>query len=320
MSVDRGTERIVRSWLEDGVTALPDRVLDAVLDDLPATPQRRPRTARRFFMSNPAVRYAAIAAAIVAVAVIGVSLLGTPRTGSPPSATPTPTASGTPVPAPTDSVASGPLKPGTYTIYGIGGTIDNVRFTVPAGWDWVDGWYLQKGGIYAPSGAGISFTTGDAQVYTDPCHWSGAGPNPPTRGTAASLVGALAAQPMRNATVPVDRNLTAPGASDGWHGKAVTVSVPTDLDLATCDGGQFRSWGGGEYPVSPGPRPTRPDLGGRCPRRTNRHRRVVLCGHPGGGAGGDAGDPRLHRHRRLGLGSLQRTPAGDIVGRCHLLC
>jgi hypothetical protein len=41
MSTDRDTTRIVRSWLEEGVTALPDRVLDAVLDQLPATPQRR---------------------------------------------------------------------------------------------------------------------------------------------------------------------------------------------------------------------------------------------------------------------------------------
>ena len=41
MSTDRETTRIVRAWLEEGVTALPDRVLDAVLDQVPATPQRR---------------------------------------------------------------------------------------------------------------------------------------------------------------------------------------------------------------------------------------------------------------------------------------
>ena len=37
MSTDRDVTRIVRSWLEEGVTALPDRVLDAVLDQVPAT-------------------------------------------------------------------------------------------------------------------------------------------------------------------------------------------------------------------------------------------------------------------------------------------
>ena len=41
MSTDRDVNRIVRSWLEEGVSALPDRVLDTVLDQLPATPQRR---------------------------------------------------------------------------------------------------------------------------------------------------------------------------------------------------------------------------------------------------------------------------------------
>ena len=41
MSTDRETTRIVRAWLEEGAMALPDRVLDAVLDQIPATPQRR---------------------------------------------------------------------------------------------------------------------------------------------------------------------------------------------------------------------------------------------------------------------------------------
>jgi hypothetical protein len=41
MSTDRDVTSIVRSWLDEGVTALPDRVLDAVLDQVPATPQRR---------------------------------------------------------------------------------------------------------------------------------------------------------------------------------------------------------------------------------------------------------------------------------------
>ena len=41
MTSDLDTARIVRSWLDEGVTQLPDRVLDAVLDQLPATHQRR---------------------------------------------------------------------------------------------------------------------------------------------------------------------------------------------------------------------------------------------------------------------------------------
>ncbi|HSL32962.1 MAG TPA: hypothetical protein VK871_04880, partial [Candidatus Limnocylindrales bacterium] len=53
MSTDRDVTRIVRSWLEEGVRALPDRVLDTVLEQLPATPQRRSRwPTRRFAVNN----------------------------------------------------------------------------------------------------------------------------------------------------------------------------------------------------------------------------------------------------------------------------
>ena len=38
---ERDTTRIVRSWLEEGADRIPDRVLDAVEAQLPATRQRR---------------------------------------------------------------------------------------------------------------------------------------------------------------------------------------------------------------------------------------------------------------------------------------
>jgi hypothetical protein len=97
MSTDRETTRIVRSWLEEGVTALPDRVLDAVLDQVPATPQRRPfwRAWRSPYMNNP-VRYVVAAAAVLAVAVIGYQFLpgisgpGAPTTSMAPTTAPSP--------------------------------------------------------------------------------------------------------------------------------------------------------------------------------------------------------------------------------------
>jgi hypothetical protein len=46
MSSDRELTHIVRSWLDEGVTVLPDRVLDDVLAQLPVTSQRRPCGAR----------------------------------------------------------------------------------------------------------------------------------------------------------------------------------------------------------------------------------------------------------------------------------
>ena len=71
MSTDRETTRIVRSWLDEGVTKLPDRVLDAVLDQVPATPQRRSGwSAWRSYRMNT---YAKIVAAAAAVLVVGVA-------------------------------------------------------------------------------------------------------------------------------------------------------------------------------------------------------------------------------------------------------
>ena len=70
MSADREVTRIVRSWLEEGVTALPDRVLDAVLDQVPATQQRRAiRLPRRLPTMNTPIRIAT--AAVICLLAVG---------------------------------------------------------------------------------------------------------------------------------------------------------------------------------------------------------------------------------------------------------
>ena len=117
MSTDRDTTRIVRSWLEEGVTALPDRVLDAVLDQLPATSQRRPWwPARRFREMNNALKLAIAAAAVVVVALVGINLMpGSGVIGGPgPSPTPNPTPTLSPTQAPSPSPASNLNFTGDY--------------------------------------------------------------------------------------------------------------------------------------------------------------------------------------------------------------
>ena len=70
MSFDPETTRTVRSWLDEGVTQLPDRVLDAVLDEVPATPQRRARwPAGRTNRLTTYEKVTAGAAAVLAVAI-----------------------------------------------------------------------------------------------------------------------------------------------------------------------------------------------------------------------------------------------------------
>ena len=109
MSTDRDTTRIVRSWLEEGATALPDRVLDNVLDQLPATSQRRAWwPARRLNEMTNVLKVAIAAAAVVVVMVAAIGIIGMPSSGnvggSP--AVLRPTTAPTPVLTPTPGAAT----------------------------------------------------------------------------------------------------------------------------------------------------------------------------------------------------------------------
>ena len=101
MNSERDANRIVRSWLEAGSTGIPDRVLDAVLSELPSTPQRRPRWSPwRFIQMKPVISLAAGAAIIVLAVVLGGRFLpsdsgiGVPTETSSPLPSPSATAVG----------------------------------------------------------------------------------------------------------------------------------------------------------------------------------------------------------------------------------
>ena len=137
MSTDREVTRIVRSWLEEGVTAIPDRVLDAVLDQVPATRQRPAWwPARRLRQMNTPIRIAVALAAVVVLAVVGISLIsragGQGGIGAPPAPTATPAPTPSPTPAPT-LPPSGQLAPGTYRS-------DFITYTLPAGYSAYQSW------------------------------------------------------------------------------------------------------------------------------------------------------------------------------------
>jgi hypothetical protein len=74
MSTERDATRIVQSWLEAGSTAIPDRVIDAVLAELPSRPQRRSRWSLR--RSRPMKLVLPLAVGAAAVAVLAVVLSG----------------------------------------------------------------------------------------------------------------------------------------------------------------------------------------------------------------------------------------------------
>jgi hypothetical protein len=121
MNREPTTTRAVRSWLQDGVTRLPDRVLDGVLDEVAATPQRRRPWSTRLLLG---VSFAA--AVVAAAAIVGSGLLPSTRT------TVAPPTDATLAPRISSPLDQGALDAGTHTIEGVFDA--DVAFTVPAGW------------------------------------------------------------------------------------------------------------------------------------------------------------------------------------------
>jgi hypothetical protein len=198
MSNERDVTRIVRSWLEEGATALPDRVLDNVLDRLPATHQRRPLwSVRRLHHMSTPIRIAVAAAAVLVVAVLGLNLMprqggvGSPTlTASPnptvspsPTAPPTPSPTSSPSPSPSPRANGGPLRspqdmdisldPGTYKVAD--------PFALPFGITFATPWTPKA---LAPGDAGFTKTDPNDPgnwpawvnvdlvefIFKDPCH------------------------------------------------------------------------------------------------------------------------------------------------------
>jgi hypothetical protein len=217
MTAERDVTRIVRSWLEEGATALPDRVLDAVLDQLPATPQRRAsRPAWRFRDMNTSIKIA-LAAAVMTVAFLGLSIpILTTVQG--PGASPSP-------------------LPRVITM--VDSTSDlRLEWNLPPGWSvCCEGWALVKDSSDPPGDMAIAGTLVSG-VYEDPCQWQTGTVSLPTDPTVEQTVAAIAAQPTRNASEVTDVTL------GGYAGKHLTISVPTDAVFSDCAQGEFRSYHG----------------------------------------------------------------------------
>lgn len=171
MSTEQQTTRIVRSWLEEGVTALPDRVLDAVLDQVPATPQRRfIWPARRAYPMTNRVGVLLAVAAVLVVAVVGWQVLPS-LSVSPGATTPrsTPSQAPSPAPSPAPSALLGFPAPGpldgrqSMTRSGIRMSVD----VSSIGWrSHTNGFKFTKDFEVA---AIIFWTAAPDGVYEDPC-------------------------------------------------------------------------------------------------------------------------------------------------------
>jgi hypothetical protein len=109
MTTDPELTRIVRSWLAEGVTDVPERVLDSVMAELPATPQRRRwMPAWRDASMNSYLRFAAAAVVVSVLVVGGIAILRPSLSGGQAVQTPSSTSS------PTSLL---PLAPGALCRY-----------------------------------------------------------------------------------------------------------------------------------------------------------------------------------------------------------
>jgi hypothetical protein len=133
MSTERDFDRIAEAWLAEGPSELADRVLDAALDEVHLTHQRRrPLVPRRTPTLSIPLRLAAGIAIIAIVGYAGLTFLKGPGIGSTPPPTPTsmPTASPALTPAPAATLA--PIDTTGWTTY----TSSRYGFTLslPPGW------------------------------------------------------------------------------------------------------------------------------------------------------------------------------------------
>lgn len=232
MTTDREMERIVRSWLEPGLTTLTDDVLDPVLNQLPATPQRRPWwPARRIADMNLLAKYAVAATAVVVIAIVGFNLLGasgTSQVGAPPSAPASPSTAPSASPPPV-TPTSGALEAGPYRWTAPRG---EVAFVVP------NGWTASTHGIGKP-GQGTDIAISHnlpgspyevTHVFTDACQTdlptAPNGKNEQIGPTATDLVKALEDQLGTDATT-----------SSFAGGQLVEIREGAGLDRSTCTEG-----------------------------------------------------------------------------------
>ena len=241
MSTDHDTTRIVRSWLRSDRDASADHLLDAVLDRVDTTPQRRVAwwQARTLPGMSRFATFELAAVAVVLVAVIGIGLFATgggPNLGG---STSSPDATE----GPSEAVTRSP-RPEVADLW-VRGADPQVTATVAV----PDGWTNTGHAVSTGSGAthaGISFWT-IAATYADPCNWDGSElVTVPAGGSAADAVSVLvtawatssggAAATAPSVTEPVEAML------DGYAGQYVELTPPSLTDFTTCDGGGYRLW------------------------------------------------------------------------------
>jgi hypothetical protein len=239
MSTENDVARSLRSWLRENRYEDADRVLDAVFDQVPATPQRRAGwLARRFPpMNSNFVRVALVAAVVVVAVIIGANLLPRPSVGPSPSVTPSVAPSEPPL---LSGRPTGDLAAGTYRI-NLTPIPVQLTFALPTGFNH-DQYGIEA--IHGTSGPnrGIEFQFA-SNVYPDPCHRAAGAADPAVGPSVDDLVTALTSMVGFQAGPVTDLTIA------GFPAKAFDLT--NEIDASTCDEQDVRTfvWAG-ELPPS----------------------------------------------------------------------
>ena len=236
MTAPRDPDVLIRAFLDEGQTDLPDRAFDAVRRDIHHTRQRMVLGPWREPRMSIFARVAIAAAAVVAVGLAWVTF-GPARNGigTQPTPTPSPTASPRGLPFGDQEL---PLVPGASYI-----TADpflvRVTFTAP------DGWVGRLGAQYLaftnPTGRdapayGVVFGIFD-KVAADPCNYDRGFKGALPGSSVDALVTALTAVPGLEASTPIDVTV------DGYAGKQLTLTAPASFEGCTLSpNGDYAVW------------------------------------------------------------------------------
>jgi hypothetical protein len=238
MTAPRNSDDLVRAFLAEGPTDLPDQAFDAVRGEIHRTRQRAVIGPWRTPNMSNLVRIAFAAAVVGAIALAWVNF--GPRQGGVGTApTPIPTQSPSPSPTtaglPATSLVNltGSLAPGTYSYPAGSWTPVRITFAVPAGWSADDSGFVTK---HAGAADEVVFAGWQVtHVFTDACHHEdntlvSAGT------TITELASALTAQKGRVASATTDVTV------GGFPAKRLELTVPADVDISTCVNGVVRPW------------------------------------------------------------------------------
>jgi hypothetical protein len=249
MTAKHDLDRQLNAFLTDGPTRMPDASFDAVRDRTEQTRQRVVLGPWRVPTVSKLVPIGLGAAAVIAVLFLGSRFIGSPSSNvggpasQPPASAAPSEAAASAAPSPLQS-ADGSLPEGPF-VYEPGGDLPSITVDIPApGWSFNPGFeVLGKGDDVEnlPEAALLlwSWPAGTAfDVYGDPCHWDSTRPATPAT-TVDEIAAALAEQPSRDASEPVDVTV------GGYTGKKLTLHVPNDFDETSndCDQDNFASYG-----------------------------------------------------------------------------